>query len=141
MIPTSSQTIGPFWHGLADPALADLTRFGTSGAPRVLAGTVYDGDGAPVVDACVEVWLPGVGWGRCATDARGAYRFVVVEAPVIAVIVLARGLLKPVWTRCYFDEPDITHARRDTLRARLDGDLWRWDIRLQGPGETMFLTW
>ena len=137
MIPTSSQTIGPFWHGLADPALADLGRFG--GPVRTLTGVVYDGDGAPIVDACIEVWQPGIGWGRCATDARGAYRFVVIEAPVIAVIVLARGLLKPLWTRCYFDEPDIAGA--ETLRARVDGDLWRWDIRLQGLGETMFLTW
>jgi protocatechuate 3,4-dioxygenase alpha subunit len=153
---TSSQTIGPFWHPLADPAFADLTRFGAAGAPLVLSGRIYDGDDALVTDACVEIWQatpaasPGFpGWGRCATDAAGSFRFTTLapdaDAPYLAVAVLARGLLKPLWTRVYFaDAGDallagLPPARRATLLARLQPTGWTWDIRLQGDGETVFL--
>ena len=153
---TASQTIGPFWHSLAEPGLADLTRHGATGTPLTLAGRVLDGTGASVDDACVEIWqaTPPAspqfsGWGRCATDAHGAYRFVTLApdpaAPFLAVIVLARGLVKPVWTRVYFaDTGDVllaglTAERRATQLARAEPDGWRWDIRLQGDGETVFL--
>jgi len=149
---TSSQTIGPFWHPLAEPALADLTRLGAAGPRLELAGTVLDGDGAPVTDACIEIWqtTPPIspvfeGWGRCATDASGTYRFVTVAAPSLSVLVLARGLLKPLWTRVYFHDladpllSALPLARRRTLLAQPAGPAWRWDIRLQGPDETVFL--
>jgi protocatechuate 3,4-dioxygenase alpha subunit len=156
---TGSQTIGPFWHMLSDPADADLTRLGATGPRLVLAGRVFDGDGAPVNDACVEIWqatplaspvFPG--WGRCATATDGGFRFVTLApdaaAPCLAVAVFARGLVKPLWTRVYFAEPGdpplaaLPAARRATLLARPDpGEpaAWRWDIRLQGDGETVFL--
>jgi protocatechuate 3,4-dioxygenase, alpha subunit len=152
--PTSSQTIGPFWHPLADPALADLLRFGAAGAGIELSGTVRDGDGAPVTDACVEIWqpLPAAprfpGWGRCATDGDGRYRFVTLAPPAgapISVVIMARGLLKPLWTRVYFEDGNdallsqLPAERRATLLARQVGAAWHWDIRLQGEGETVFL--
>jgi protocatechuate 3,4-dioxygenase alpha subunit len=146
MIVTASQTIGPFWHGLADPALADLTRFGAAGRRAMLAGTVRDGDGAAVADACIELWLPGVGWARAATGADGGYAFTIVEAPAIAVAVFARGLLAALHTRVYLDDSDdallasLPPERRRTLVARRDRDTWRWDIALQGANETVFLT-
>jgi protocatechuate 3,4-dioxygenase, alpha subunit len=145
MIPTASQTIGPFWHGLADPALADLTRSGAPGTHATLAGFVRDGDGAPVTDACVELWLPGVGWGRAATGGDGGYAFTIVEAPVIAVAVFARGLLAALHTRVYFEDTSdallasLSPERRRTLIAHRDGAGWRWDITLQGANETVFL--
>jgi protocatechuate 3,4-dioxygenase, alpha subunit len=153
---TASQTIGPFWHLLDDPALADLTRLGATG-PRIhLAGRISDGDGAPVGDACVEIWqaTPAAspvfpGWGRCATDASGAFRFVTLApdpaVPCLSVAIFARGLQQPLWTRVYLADiadpllASLSPARRATLLARLDGDTWRWDIRLQGDGETVFL--
>ncbi len=152
---TASQTIGPFWHPHGDPALADLTRR-VPGAARIrLAGHLRDGDGAAVTDACVEIWqtTPAVsgfaGWGRCATDARGGFGFVTLApdaaAPCLAVAVFARGLLQPLWTRVYFADvadpllASLPPARRATLIARPDGADWRWDIRLQGEGETVFL--
>jgi protocatechuate 3,4-dioxygenase alpha subunit len=155
MHPTASQTIGPFWHVHADPALADLAR-GVSGGPRLsLAGHVLDGDGAPVTDACVEIWqttptVPGfAGWGRCATDPRGVYRFVTLApdaaAPCLAVAIFARGLLQPLWTRVYFAEVadpllgSLPAMRRATLLAHGGDAEWQWDIRLQGAGETVFL--
>jgi protocatechuate 3,4-dioxygenase, alpha subunit len=170
MHPTSSQTIGPFWHLHAEPALSDLTRFGAEGPRIVITGCVTDGDGAPVTDASVEIAQvsPPVsdrfpGWGRCATDGEGCFRFVTVkpepapgrggstQAPHVAVTLLARGLLKALFTRCYFQGEPLNQtdpllssiedpARRKTLIARTEGgDAWTLDIRLQGEGETVFL--
>jgi protocatechuate 3,4-dioxygenase, alpha subunit len=102
------------------------------------------------------------GHGRCGTDASGGYWFVTVkpgpvpalggglQAPHIEVSVLARGLLKRLATRIYFpDEREANETdpvlsaldpeRRDTLVARDDGGVLRFDIRLQGDGETAFL--
>ena len=101
------------------------------------------------------------GFGRCETDAEGGYRFVTVkpgpvpapgggmQAPHIEVSVLARGLLKRLATRIYFpDEQGANEAdpvlsslepdRRRTLLASPDGGALRFDIRLQGDGETAF---
>jgi protocatechuate 3,4-dioxygenase alpha subunit len=151
---TASQTIGPYWHLLEDPSWSDLTRFGaneTTAHPRIaLIGNVTDGDGAPVTDACIELWQPSPpacatwdGFGRAATDARGTYRFVTLkpgpltegtntpQAPHAALTIFARGLLIHLHTRLYFageplNESDpllaaLPHARRRTLIARPDG--------------------
>lgn len=98
------------------------------------------------------------GWGRAATDATGHYSFSTVrpgatrpgEAPFVAVTVFARGLLNRLFTRAYLPgdadalastpllaglEPD----RRATLVASEDSGGLRFDIRLQGEGETVFL--
>jgi protocatechuate 3,4-dioxygenase alpha subunit len=155
-IVTSSQTIGPFWHLLGETGDADLTRFGATGGRIELVGQVFDGDGAPVTDACIELWqdFPAAsptfpGWGRCGTDAAGGFRFVTVlpggDAPYWSVAVFARGLLRPLWTRVYFvavgDDllMSLPSPRRATLIARCEPPVWRWDIRLQGDGETVFL--
>jgi protocatechuate 3,4-dioxygenase alpha subunit len=99
------------------------------------------------------------GFGRCPTDEEGRFRIVTVkpgalgdgQAPHIDVTVLARGLLLHLTTRIYF--PDETEAnaadpllsslppeRAATLVAEAAGDgEYRFDIRLQGEGETVFL--
>jgi protocatechuate 3,4-dioxygenase, alpha subunit len=103
----------------------------------------------------------------CATDARGAFRFHTVkpgcvpfpdgrlQAPHIAVSVMARGMLKRMATRLYFaDEPAnaddpvlalVPAARRATLLATPVSDspgTYRFDIvsqgTWQGRGETVF---
>ena len=98
------------------------------------------------------------GFGRCPTDAAGVYRFTTLrpgasgaDAPYIAVAVFARGLLKPVFTRLYLPEDAAAHAtdpllsqipedRRATMIAERGTDgVYRFDIRLQGEGETVFL--
>ena len=72
-----------------------------------------------------------------------------LQAPHIEVSVLARGLLKRLATRIYFpDEAEANEAdpvlsslepeQRSTLVARDDGGVLRFDIRLQGEGETVF---
>ena len=99
------------------------------------------------------------GFGRCPTDEEGRYQIVTVkpgalgdgQAPHIDVTVLARGLLDRVVTRIYFpDEAEANAAdpllsslppdRVATLVAEPvgEGEL-RFDIRLQGEGETVFL--
>ncbi len=102
--------------------------------------------------------VPGFrGFGRCATDADGRWEVHTVppgslqgEAPHLDVSVFARGLLDRVVTRIYL--PDrrenatdpllaaVPADRRDTLVAVPDGPgRLRFDIRLQGAGETVFL--
>ncbi len=66
LVATSSQTVGPFFHfGLADNAtLGCLVRDDTRGERIRLRIGVFDGDGAPVPDALVELWQ---------ADADGVY--------------------------------------------------------------------
>jgi len=151
-----------------------LTRFGATGARVTLTGTVVDGDGNPVTDAAVELWQSDPpcdesfpGFGRCRTDERGEFRFTTVkpgpvpgrgnaqQAPHFAITLHARGLLKHLVTRAYFDGEPLNETdpllssiedarRRGTLVARpVTDDHWRFDIRLQrgarGESETVFL--
>jgi protocatechuate 3,4-dioxygenase alpha subunit len=72
------------------------------------------------------------------------------QAPHIDVSVFARGLLNRLVTRIYFpDEAEANasdpvlaliedEAERQTLVARQDDGALRFDIRLQGEGETAF---
>ena len=71
-----------------------------------------------------------------------------MQAPHIDVAVFMRGLLRPVITRIYFaDDPALESDRvlasipdpaRGTMIASPSGDGYRFDIRLQGEGETAF---
>jgi protocatechuate 3,4-dioxygenase alpha subunit len=101
LIPTPSQTVGPFFHlGMARPEWADLTAGDPAGERIVIEGRVIDGDGAPVPDACVEVWQANAagrynhpddtqtdkpldprfhGFGRAATDAEGRFRIATIR--------------------------------------------------------------
>ena len=95
-IATSSQTIGPYWHLLEEKEWADLTRFGADGPKMRLIGSLTEGDGLPVTDACIELWQTDppadetfTGFGRCATDADGNYHFVTVKPGPVS----GRGLL------------------------------------------------
>jgi protocatechuate 3,4-dioxygenase alpha subunit len=105
-----------------------------------------------------------LGFGRSGTAEDGRYWFETVkpgpvpfdgerlQAPHICVTVFARGLLNHVVTRLYFeDEPTNTgdpvlqrvpDDRRVTLVARrapgTTAAVYRFDIVLQGAGETAF---
>lgn len=126
---TASQTIGPYWHIIEDKSWADLTRFGADGEKIVLTGTVYDGDGKPCPDACVEIWQSDPpasdtfpGFGRSNTDASGTFRLVTIkpgpvpgrgnaqQAPHIAICLLSRGLMTGLATRAYFDGEPLNEA-------------------------------
>jgi protocatechuate 3,4-dioxygenase, alpha subunit len=176
---TPSQTVGPFFdfglpfeggEEVIDPSDPDALR---------IEGTVFDGAGDVLDDALIEIWQANragryrhpeddreelpledgfIGFGRCPTDAEGTFRFVTVkpgtlapEAPHINVIVLARGLLRHLFTRIYFpdeveanaSDPLLSSLEDDAVRATLiarpvDGVL-RFDIHLQGEHQTAFL--
>jgi protocatechuate 3,4-dioxygenase alpha subunit len=99
------------------------------------------------------------GWGRASTDTSGTYWFSTVlpgpreqgAAPFVAMTVFARGLLNRLFTRIYLpDHPalptdpllsSLPADRRDTLVAIGTSDELRFDVRLQGAGETVFLTY
>jgi protocatechuate 3,4-dioxygenase alpha subunit len=142
---TPSQTVGPFLHiGLMDSYGPEIVPPDSPGALRV-SGLVLDGAGEAVTDALVELWHPSVGFGRSDTRDGGRFAFVVARAPHFEVAVFARGLLKQAVTRMYLpDEPadavlsSVDAERRSTLVAVPDGAGLRWDIRLQGPDETVF---
>ncbi|MEU4678848.1 protocatechuate 3,4-dioxygenase subunit alpha [Micromonospora sp. NPDC023737] len=98
---TPAQTVGPFLHlGLRWPDGPYVVPEGTPGAFWI-RGQVFDGTGAPVVDALVESWqadpdgrfdhpddprgarppvVPGFrGFGRSETDAHGRYALLTVK--------------------------------------------------------------
>jgi protocatechuate 3,4-dioxygenase alpha subunit len=170
LVATANQTIGPYWHLIEDPLWSDLTRFGAEGEKIVLTGSVFDGASIPVVDAAIEIWQtsPEVSdtfpaFGRCRTDANGSFCFTTLkpgpvagpgntqQAPHVAISIFARGLLKALTTRLYFQDEPLNEtdpvlsliedaARRHTLIAqRVSSGTWRLDIRLQGDKETVFM--
>src|SRR5664279_1544 len=101
-------------------------------------------------------------FGRVTTDDDGRFWFRTLvpgclpaedgatQAPHLDVTVFARGLLKHLVTRMYFPEHDEANSAdpvlsmlpeddRALLTAVADGpDRFRFDIRLQGDGETPF---
>ena len=101
LIPTPSQTVGPFFHlGLDRPEWSDLTAGNPKGERIVIEGRVSDGDGMPVPDAIIELWQANAtgryahpddrqndkpldpnfrGFGRVATDAEGRFRFTTIK--------------------------------------------------------------
>jgi len=100
------------------------------------------------------------GWGRAATDREGHYSFSTVTpgptvpgvAPYFALTVFARGLLDRLLTRVYLPGDDAVLAadpllssvpadRRATLVATADETGYAFDVRLQGDGETVFLSY
>ncbi len=117
-------------HGYGGPSqLPDFSGFARHGTE--------DGDGTFAVHTVKPGRVP---------DRAGA-----MQAPHIAVTLMARGMLNRVVTRIYFaDEPQanandpvlarVAPARRQTLLAVPDDDGtgYRFDIRIQGPGETVF---
>jgi len=98
------------------------------------------------------------GFGRGATTRAGDYSFTTVKpgpvdgrAPCVLVTIFARGLTHHLFTRAYFDDETEANQtdsllaglpadRRSTLIAVSDAPAsYRFDIRLQGDGETVFL--
>jgi protocatechuate 3,4-dioxygenase alpha subunit len=159
LVSTPSQTVGPFFAiGLGGSSHGEVVDPGHAGSVEI-AGIVRDGAGEPVLDALVELWQIE-GCARAATAEDGSFSFLTVkpdpapgldgipQAPHIAVSVFARGLLSRLVTRIYFpDESDANAADpllrelgdSTTLVARPEDDGLRFDITLQGQGETVFL--
>jgi protocatechuate 3,4-dioxygenase alpha subunit len=110
---------------------------------------------------------PGfTGFGRAAVDlGTREYRFETVkpgrvpapdgslQAPHLSIVVQGRGMLCPVFTRLYFPDEvrandedfvlrKVPEARRHTLISSLlpgeSGNVYHFDVRFQGPAETVF---
>ena len=109
---TPSQTVGPYFaYGLApngkyewnDAFTGNLVTPDTSGDRIRVAGVVYDGDGAPIVDCMLEIWQADAqgrfsdpqdkraqpnnsfkGFGRVGTDGRGCFAFDTIKPGVVA---------------------------------------------------------
>ncbi len=151
---TPSQTAGPYVHIGTNPNWAGITGVwdrdlglvmitpDTRGERIVLTGTVFDGAGAPLTDALVEIWQADAGghyggdpsftgWGRQPTDMNlGKFRFETIKpgavalpggramAPHISVWIVARGINLGLTTRLYFaDEADAN--AHDPVLARI----------------------
>jgi protocatechuate 3,4-dioxygenase alpha subunit len=165
---TPSQTVGPYLGiGLPWEDGPHAVDPGAAGAIRV-GGLVLDGAGEPIADALVETWQASPpaddafrGFARCPTDDEGRWEIVTLrpgrvpgpdggeQAPHLDVSVFARGLLHRVVTRIYLPEDEPEHAadpvlrsvpadRRATLVAAPSKRGYHFDVRLQGPGETVF---
>jgi protocatechuate 3,4-dioxygenase alpha subunit len=94
------------------------------------------------------------GFARVETAKDGSFRIETLlpggPAPFLDVAIFARGLLKPLRTRAYLAREEMVRAdpalaaiaaspRVKTLVALSAGDnAYRWDVRLQGDGETVF---
>jgi len=169
----------PRFYGHSDVAPASLAGPHTPGQPIVIEGLVTDGAGAPVPDAMLEIWQADcdgrlgaeaaagfAGFARIGTDQTGTFSFATImpgalaapggqrQAPHLALIVFARGLLQHNFTRIYFDDQEAANdadpilrlvppARRRTLiataRSAAGGArVYRFDLRLQGADETVF---
>ena len=177
---TPSQTAGPYLSmGLVWPDGPYVVPAGTDDAVWV-RGRLTDGAGDAIPDGVIETWQADQdgrfghpaddgggsttfrGFGRCLTDADGGFAILTrkpgivpgadgaPQAPHIDVTIFARGLLKGLATRCYFDDEAEANAadaalrsiadpaRRATLVAERTDDGYRFDIVLQGEGETVF---
>lgn len=124
-------------------ALVEIRQAGPDGVVPVLPGSLRR-DG-----------FTFTGWGRCSTDRSGHYSFSTLlpgaaegRPAFFSVCVFARGLLDRLLTRAYVPAPgldsvpllaSLPEARRATLVAQSDEHGLRFDIRLQGDRETVFL--
>jgi protocatechuate 3,4-dioxygenase, alpha subunit len=151
-------TAGAFWirgrvlDGAGEPipdALVETFQAGPSG--RFAVSSDRSGASPPAAFR---------GFGRSPTNAAGMFEVYTVkpgtvpdatgrpQSPHIAVAVFARGLIEHVFTRIYFADENndgdpllasIAEDRRRTLVASPDDGGYRFDVRLQGVHETVFL--
>ncbi len=149
--PGSVRLHGHVYDGAGNPvpdALLEIRQAGRDGVVPRATGSLR------------RAGSPFTGWGRSSTDPAGRYWFSTLEpgpagaqpVPFFAVTVFARGLLHRLFTRAYLPADEqalatepllsaLAPERRSTLLARRedDGSL-RFDVYLQGPQETVFLS-
>ena len=187
---TPSQTVGPYFaYGLCPEQYNfDLKSLFTNvladreaaGEHITLVGQVFDGDGAVIGDAMIEVQQVDSegrypqsreevaktgfrGFARFGTGTDPQKRFIIEtvkpgraspdEAPHLNVIVTMRGMLLHTFTRVYFDDEtaandkdpvlaSVPAERRATVVAKREAKggkaVYRFDIHMQGPKETVF---
>jgi len=144
---TPSQTLGPFFaYGLTPEqylydfkSIADnilVKDDNVQGERIILSGQIFDGNGAAITDAMVEIFQVDsegkyssdlskfAGFGRMGTGTEKGNRFIFHtikpgrfkgQAPHINVIILMRGLLNHLFTRIYFSDEDTANANDKIL--------------------------
>lgn len=152
---SASQTAGPYVHiglapnfsGISGVYSADLgatmVNDQTAGERIAITGTIFDGSGAPLRDALIEIWQVDAdgayegnphfsGWGRCPSNLEtGVYRFDTIKpgrapfgdgrlmAPHVTLWIAARGINLALQTRLYFDDEPQANAE-DPLLAMIE---------------------
>ncbi len=151
---TPSQTAGPFVHIGTVPSAAGLptrgrerldviARAGMAGERIRIDGIIYDGAGAPVTDAMIELWQadsegayePGL-WGRAVADFKtGRWSFDTIkpgrvpfrdgrlQAPHLSLSIFARGINIHLQTRLYFPDEAAANEEDPILKAVGSPDL------------------
>ena len=150
---TPSQTLGPFFaygltpeqYGYAHRGIAGntLAAPGVPGEHVRIEGRIFDGAGAPIDDAMIEIWqadadgryagadrdeagvVAFTGFGRCGSDDAGEFWFATIkpgaigdgQAPHIGVIVQARGVLNHAFTRIYFADEAAANSADPVLQS------------------------
>jgi len=172
MIPTAEATIGPFFPPrYVDAGANDLTLFDgrkAKGEAIEIRGRVIQEDGTALENLIVEIWQADargifrhpadpryaqadpdfLGWGRCATDAQGGYRFKTIRPGAaegrlahINFMVMFSGLMRILKTTMFFEDGRdpvllaVPAPRRSLLIAKGN---YEFNIRLRGGNETPF---
>jgi protocatechuate 3,4-dioxygenase, alpha subunit len=182
MTPSGSQTVGPYFRIGLEYLVGQEPVNEASADAIEIHGKVLDSNRAPVSDAMLEFWgadssglysgavqhsdAHPVGFHRVATDLDGSFSLTLgkpgqaplgdgrFQAPHMLVLVFARGLLRHLITRVYFEqEPanasdpvllEVPAERRHTLIACSDAHsprVFHWNVILQGDNETAFFAW
>ena len=170
---TPSQTVGPYFaygltpqqygYPLKEIASGRLADRGVEGERIRIEGRVFDGKGAPIPDAMIEIWQADArgryahpadprgsnadfrGFGRFATGTDPEFRFAFEtvkpgatgdgQAPHVNVVVFMRGLLVHAFTRLYFSDEAVANAS-DPVLATVPEDRRRTLIAARHDGST-----
>jgi protocatechuate 3,4-dioxygenase alpha subunit len=152
---TPSQTVGPYFaYGLAAPqygyrhtaiASGEVADELVAGERIRIVGRVFDGAGALIPDALIEIWQadsegryahaadgrtsnqPFRGFGRFGTGTDRESRFIfttikpgrvdAAQAPHVNVTIFMRGMLLHAFTRIYFSDEAEANARDPVLQS------------------------
>ncbi len=124
-------------------------------------GRIFDGNGEVIPDAMLELWHcdeEHQAFGRFGTGTDSENRFIFSalkpksvngNAPYFTLIIFMRGQLLHSYTRIYFEDEAALNAtdsalslvsaeRRKSLIASKNGNVYTFDVHMQGPNETVF---
>lgn len=92
-----------------------------------------------------------LGWGRAATDAQGNYRFKTIRPgapqgrqPHVNFMFMFSGIMRVLKTTMFFEDGNdpvlhtVPASRRKLLVAEKQKNIFVFDVRLCGAGETPF---
>jgi protocatechuate 3,4-dioxygenase alpha subunit len=152
--PRAIRIRGRLLDGNGDPVNDGMVEIWQANASGRYAHPADDREDVPLEDGFR-------GFGRSGTVDDGWFEFTTLkpgavpmpdgrqQAPHLVVGVFARGLLKRLATRMYFPDEEAANAadpvlaelgeqERATLVATVEDGGFRFDIRLQGDGQTTF---